>query len=106
MANHKSALKRIRQNEKRRIRNKDVRSNVRTTVKKFDAAITAAIEGGNFEAAEQLCRKAESDLHRAVSKGVMPRARAARKSSRLALRLNAARAAQAAQAEQAEQAAQ
>ena len=42
MANHKSALKRIRQNEKRRLRNRSARSEIRTTIK---SALAAATEG-------------------------------------------------------------
>jgi small subunit ribosomal protein S20 len=87
MANHKSALKRIKQNEKRRVRNKSVRSNLATRVKQFDEAVAS----GNVEAAEAAFRLAEATLHRAVSKGVVPRARASRKTSRLAQRLNALR---------------
>ena len=87
MANHKSALKRIKQNEKRRVRNKSVRSNLATRVKQFDQAVAA----GDVDAAEAAFKLAESTLHRAVSKGVVPRARASRKTSRLAKRLNAMR---------------
>ncbi|MEM1349513.1 MAG: 30S ribosomal protein S20, partial [Myxococcota bacterium] len=47
MANHKSAIKRIRQNEKRRVRNKAVKSNLRTRVRQFEVAV----EAGDVDAA-------------------------------------------------------
>ncbi len=84
MANSASAKKRIRQNEKRRKRNKRVRSLVRTAINKFEAAL----EAGDVEAAEEAFRGVESTLDRAVIKGVWPRNRASRKTSRLAARLN------------------
>ncbi len=84
MANSASAKKRIRQNEKRRKRNKRVRSNVRTAIRKFDVAL----DSGDVEVAEEAFRKVESTLDRAVIKGVWPRNRASRKTSRLAKRLN------------------
>ena len=87
MANHKSALKRIKQNEKRRVRNKRLRSNLTTRVKQFEDAVVA----GDLATAEEAYRLAESTLNRAVSKGVVPRARASRKTSRLAKRLNSLR---------------
>lgn len=86
MANHKSALKRIRQNEKRRVRNKSVRSKLRTRNNSFDKLLAE----GKLEEAATALRVAESDLFSAASKGIIPRARAARKTSRLAKRLAAA----------------
>jgi len=93
MANHKSAIKRNKQNAKRRMRNKSVRSRLRTQINTFNAAI----EAGEIETTEKAFRVAESELHRAVSKGVVPRSRASRKTSRLAVALNKARAAAAAE---------
>lgn len=87
MANHKSAIKRIRQNEKKRVRNKGVRTLLRTRFSQFDAAI----KEGDLAQAEVLFRTAESTLHRAASKGIIPRSRAARKTGRLALQLNTLR---------------
>ena len=89
MANHKSALKRIKQNAKRRARNKSTKSRLRTRVTSFEKALAT----GDFAAAEAALRTAESELHKAVSKGVIPRARASRKTSRLTVQLNQARAA-------------
>lgn len=86
MANHKSALKRIRQNAKRRMRNKSVRSKLRTRTNNFEKALTS----GDLTQATDALKVAESDLAKAASKGVIPRARAARKTGRLAKRLAAA----------------
>lgn len=84
MANSASAKKRIRQNEKRQQRNKVVRSRVRTAINEFEEAL----ESGDVDAAEESLRAVEAQLDRAVNKGVWPRNRASRKTSRLAKRLN------------------
>ena len=83
MANSKSAMKRIRQNEKRRGRNRSIRSRVRTVTKAFDEAV----EEGNVEQAQEEYARAVSALDRAASKGIIPSKRASRKKSRLAQRL-------------------
>jgi small subunit ribosomal protein S20 len=82
LANTKSALKRIRQNEKLRARNRTERSRVRTAVK---TARTAVGEGGADARAAALA--AIRALDKAVSKGVVHRNTAARKKSALARRL-------------------
>ena len=87
MANHKSSLKRIKQNAKRAERNKSVRSRLRTRIHQFEQALAS----DDLVAAEAAYQVAESELHRAASKGVIPTSRAARKTSRLALSLNKAR---------------
>ena len=84
MANSASAKKRIRQNEDRRKRNQKVRSRVRTKINNF----LEALEAEDVEQAEDRLRAVEAQLDRAVSKGVLPRNRASRKTSRLAKRLN------------------
>lgn len=88
MANSKSARKRIRQNEARRVRNVRVRSRLRTHITHF----SKALEEGNVEQAEAKFREVESMLDKAASKGVIPRKRASRKTGRLAQRLNDLRA--------------
>lgn len=88
MANLKSSLKRIRQNEKRRLRNRSRRNRARTLVKQA----RAQIESGDFERAEQATRAALRDLDKTASKGVIHRRNAARRKSRLMKRLNALRA--------------
>jgi len=77
LANHKSALKRARQNEERRLRNKAVKSRVKHAVK---TVRTAAASG---DAAEPL-QQAQSTIDKAAKKGVIHRRAAARKISRLA----------------------
>lgn len=84
MATSQSAKKRIRQNERARERNKKVRSLVRTRINQF----TEALEEGDLEKAEERFRAVESQLDRAVVKGVVPKNRASRKTGRLAKRLN------------------
>ena len=83
MANTKSAMKRIRQGEKRRVRNRTIRSQVRTAVK---TARTAGADALRTAVAEAI-----RALDRAVTKGVIHRNTAARKKSALARRLAAAR---------------
>lgn len=84
MANSASAKKRIRQNEKRRQRNAQVRSRVRTRLNQF----RDALKSGDVDKAEEQFRVVEAQLDRAVRKGVIPKNRASRKTSRIAKRLN------------------
>ena len=79
MANTKSAMKRIRQSERRRLRNRAMRSKIRGSVKTARAA-----EGSGRPAA---ILEAIRVLDKAVSKGVIHRNTAARKKSALARRL-------------------
>lgn len=83
MANMKSALKRMRQNEQRRARNRMVRSQVRTAVK---SARTALAGTGDKRAA---VLEAIRTLDKAVTKGIVHPNTAARKKSALARRLTA-----------------
>ncbi len=79
MANHKSALKRIRQTEKRRIHNRTFRNRARTLVKQARTTIA----GGNNDAAIQAARDAIRDLDMAASKGIIHKKNADRRKSRL-----------------------
>ncbi len=79
MPNHKSAIKRSRQNIKRNERNSSVRSAVRTTVKKVRAAITT----GNKDKASVALKSAVSALDGSVTKGVHHTKNASRRVSRL-----------------------
>ena len=81
MANTKSAIKRMRQNERRRLRNRAVRSKVRSAIK-----IARSGEGDARASISDAIRI----LDKAVSKGVVHRNTAARKKSALARRLTAA----------------
>jgi small subunit ribosomal protein S20 len=85
MANIKSAEKRIRQSEKRRVRNAAARSTVRTAVK---TARTTLSGGSVAEARETLARTIRV-LDKAVTKGVLHANAAARRKSRLTRQLNA-----------------
>ena len=84
MANSKSAIKRARQNEKRRAQHRVVRSKLRTMLNRFEEAV----EEGNREEAEVAFRQAEGELMRAATKGVIPRERASRRTGRMARRLH------------------
>lgn len=86
MANTKSAVKRMRQNERRRVRNRALRSKLRTTVK---TARAAGAEPGTDRTA--LVAEAIRTLDKAVTKGVIHRNTAARKKSALARSLAPAR---------------
>lgn len=86
MANHKSAEKRARQAEKRRVRNRHVRSGVRTAVKK----VQSAVSGGDPEAAVGALRGAERVIRKAATKGVLTKKQASRTVSRLARRVHLA----------------
>jgi small subunit ribosomal protein S20 len=85
MANIKSAMKRIRQSEKRRLRNAAVRSTVRTSVK----SARSAIEAGHADPARAALLDTIQTLDKAVTKGVIHKNTAARKKSRLTRQLNA-----------------
>jgi small subunit ribosomal protein S20 len=82
VANIKSQIKRNAQNEKRRVRNKAVRSEVKTRVKN---ALTAAQDGS--ETSTDALRLAVKRIDKAAAKGVIHKNAAARKKSRLAKRL-------------------
>ena len=79
MAHHKDAIKRIKQNEKRRMRNRHHRSRMRNQIKK----LRGAVDAGDAETAQAELRTAVSVIHRLVSKGVIHRNQAARRISRL-----------------------
>ena len=85
MANIKSQIKRNRQNEKRRLRNKAVRSELKTRVKR---AVEAAEAGA--ENAADAARIAMKRIDKAAAKGVIHKNEAARRKSRLAKRLASA----------------
>ena len=89
MANHKSALKRIRSSEKRRQRNRIVRGSTRTALKRA----RTLIEGKDMNLAETGVQDAVSALDKAVAKGILHKNNAARRKSRLMRKLNQAKAA-------------
>ena len=83
MANIKSQIKRNKQNEKRRVRNRVYRGNARTSIKKA----RAAMESGVVEDARQATLLAISALDKAAQKGILHKNNAARRKSRLMKRL-------------------
>ena len=85
MANIQSAIKRNRQNEKHRVRNRTTRTAMRTSVKNAQGLI----EAGERDQAEQAVRTAFSKIDRAAKKGIIHKNQAARRKSRLAARLKA-----------------
>ncbi|MBU2669739.1 30S ribosomal protein S20 [Actinoplanes bogorensis] len=85
MANIKSQIKRNRQNEKARLRNKSVKSSLKTVIRKLNEASTA----GDVETATTLLRDASRQLDKAASKGVIHKNQAANRKSAIAKRVSA-----------------
>jgi len=83
VANIKSQIKRNRQNEKARLRNKSVKSSLKTVIRKLNEAS----ETGNVESAAVLLRDASRQLDKAVSKGVIHKNQAANRKSAIAKRV-------------------
>ena len=86
MPNHKSAEKRMRQNEKRRDVNRSNRGRLRTSIRKLRSALTA----GDGKNVQELLPATISTIDKAVQKGVLHRNAAARYKSRLTARVNQA----------------
>jgi small subunit ribosomal protein S20 len=82
VANIKSQIKRNKQNEKARLRNKSVKSSLRTSVRKF----REAADGGNVDDAGTALRVACRQLDKAASKGVIHKKQAANRKSAIAKR--------------------
>ena len=88
MANHKSAIKRARQNTIRQIRNKSVKTRTKNVVK----SVRLAADQNNFDLTVQRLDEAKSMLAKAAKKGVIHRNAASRKISRLSKLVNTLRA--------------
>ena len=86
MPNHKSAEKRMRQNEKRRVINRNNRGRLRTGIKK----LRAALDSGDQATVQGLLPETVSLIDKAVQKGALHRNAAARYKSRLTVRVNEA----------------
>ena len=84
MANIKSQIKRIKTNEKRRQRNKSVKSSVKTAIRKF----REAADSGDKETTIQALQDASRKLDKAAGKGVIHANQAANKKSAMAKRAN------------------
>lgn len=82
MANIKSQLKRIRTNEKARLRNKSIKSSLKTAIRRFREAAAA----GEKDRAQSELLTASRALDKAVSKGVIHRNQAANRKSAMAKR--------------------
>jgi small subunit ribosomal protein S20 len=84
LPNIKSAKKRVEVNEKRNMRNRMRKTNLKTTIKKVDAAV----EGGDRAAAVESYAQAAKKIDQAVVKGILHKNTAARRKSRLARAIN------------------
>ena len=84
MANHKSAIKRAKQNEVRRLQNKHYKTKVKHAVLK----VRNIISGNSVDDAQDILKSAVSTIHKAVSNGVIHKNNAARKISRLTRQIN------------------
>jgi small subunit ribosomal protein S20 len=88
LAIHLSALKRAKQNEKRRLRNLHIKTTVKSSIKE----VREAIEGKDVEGAQKALLKTIPLIQKAHSKGVFHKNISARKISRLTLEVNALKA--------------
>jgi small subunit ribosomal protein S20 len=84
LANHKSAIKRARQNEMRRLRNKSVKTRVKSIVKD----VRLSVDESPKEDALKKLDMAKSNIDRAAQKGVIHKKTASRKISRLSKLVN------------------
>lgn len=85
MANIKSQVKRNRQNEERRLRNKAVKSSLKTSMRQ----VREAADAGEAVKAQQLAQRACRQLDKAASKGVVHKNYAANKKSKIHAKVNA-----------------
>ena len=83
MADHKSALKRVRQTIKRTAHNRSMRADLRTIIKKF----RLLQESGNIEQARDAYTDLQKNIDKAITKGILHKRTGARYKSRLALSL-------------------
>lgn len=88
MANIKSQIKRNKTNEKARLRNRAVRTEVRSHIRN----VREAVEAGNADDAQAALQVASRKIDKAVSKGVLHKKNAANRKSRLAKAVNALKA--------------
>ena len=83
MANHKSAKKRAKQSQVRRLRNRSAK----TTLKNLEKSLRAAQESG-ADTKVELMRQTQSAIHKAAKKGILHKKTASRKISRLSKLVN------------------
>ena len=84
MANHKSAVKRSKQSDQRRQRNTNIKSEVKTGIKR----VVAAVEGKDKDASKAAPAQSVKDIRKASAKGVLHKKTASRKISRLTKKVN------------------
>ncbi len=84
MANHKSAKKRAKQSQVRRLRNRSAKTSLKTLEKQLREAKEAGADNK-----DELMRKTQSAIHKAAKKGVLHKKTASRKISRLYKFINA-----------------
>ncbi|GAA4073919.1 30S ribosomal protein S20 [Amphibacillus indicireducens] len=84
MANMKSAIKRIRVNEKSRVANQTVKSNMRTNIKRVESLISE----NNVEEAQAALKVAVKKIDKAVQKGVIHKNNGTRQKARLTKKVN------------------
>jgi len=84
MAHHKSALKRIRQNIKKTARNRSLKSDVRTVIKKF----RVLVESKDIEKAREAYPQVQKNIDKAITKGIIHKKTGARYKSRLSLSIS------------------
>ena len=84
MANHKSALKRAKQDEFKRIRNKSYKTRVKKAIKE----VRTAVSNNSAEQSRQSLVKAVSIIQKTTSKGIIHKNQASRKISRLTRQVN------------------
>ena len=84
LPNIKSAKKRVKVIATKTLQNQMIKTNLKTTIKKFDAAVTA----GDKAQCQELYRLTVKKLDQAVSKGVLKKNTASRKKSQLTLKYN------------------
>jgi small subunit ribosomal protein S20 len=85
MPTHKQAAKRMRQDAKRRLRNRSVKSRIKTYIKKLNEEI----EKKDIDGAKEVYRTVSSLLDKAAKKGVLHPNTSSRKKSRIARKINA-----------------
>ncbi len=85
MANHKSAIKRARQNEEQRVRNRSRKTRMKNVIRDLEAAISGKSSGAPVEE----LKKAASVIAKTASEGVIHKNTASRRISRLTRRVNA-----------------
>lgn len=85
MPNIKSAIKRVKVSEKKNLRNRIVKTKVKTVVKKLDAAVKT----GDVKVAAELGRTVSGEVDKAASKGILHKNAANRKKAQTARKLNA-----------------